>query len=199
MELQIFCSVFAIIFVGELPDKTALATLMMASKGRPLAVFSGVALAFVVQSLVAIAFGGVIGLFPEKWVHTIAGLLFIGFAAHMWHSHHKDKKEKEQPPKIAARAKFWQAAWKAFVVIFIAEWGDITQLATASLAARYHGHLLTVFAAATLALWSVTAIAVLIGKKVGLAAHVDALTKMGVVVFTAAGLWFLAEAWLFKS
>ncbi len=194
MQPHVFLTVFSIIFMAELPDKTAFATMLMASRGRPFAVFTGVAAAFVVQSLVAVAFGGVIGLLPQSLVHAAAGALFLGFAAHTWFFH-KDEKE-EEAPKISKRAKFFAAAWKSFMVIFIAEWGDITQLATASLAARYHENLLTVLLSATLALWGVTCLAIFVGRHAGHKLPADTLRKLSVAVFVAVGLWFLAEAWL---
>ena len=63
----------------------------------------------------------------------------------------------------APRATFWRVAGAAFAVIFLAEWGDITQLATANLAARYSP--VFVFAGATLGLWAAAALAVNIGAK----------------------------------
>ena len=197
MEINIFLTVFALIFMAELPDKTAFATFLMATRGKALPVFIGVALAFLIQSLVAIGFGSLIGMLPEKLVHASAGLLFIAFAAHTWLFHEKEEKQAEkETPVVSARVKFRSAVWKSFVVIFIAEWGDMTQLATASLAARFHGYPVTVFASATLALWAVTALAVIAGKKAGHAIHVDLLKKISTAVFTAVGLYFIATALL---
>jgi putative Ca2+/H+ antiporter (TMEM165/GDT1 family) len=51
----------------------------------------------------------------------------------------------------------------AFIVIFVAEWGDLTQILTVNLAAHYHSAL-SVGVGATLALWAVAAIAVLSGQ-----------------------------------
>jgi putative Ca2+/H+ antiporter (TMEM165/GDT1 family) len=53
----------------------------------------------------------------------------------------------------------------AFIVIFLAEWGDLTQILTANLAAHYHSPL-SVGLGAVLALWAVAAIAVLGGQSV---------------------------------
>jgi putative Ca2+/H+ antiporter (TMEM165/GDT1 family) len=197
MELQIFITVFSLIFIAELPDKTAFAAFMMATRGQAGAVFTGVAGAFIVQSLVAVLCGSVIGLLPEKIVHTAAGLLFLAFAAHTAFFHDKEEAEAEKETKpVSKRMKFWPAATKAFIVIFVAEWGDLTQIATASLAARFHGHPITVFSAATLALWAVTAIAVLAGKKAGHVVHVKVLKIIGAVFMTAAGLYFIIDAWI---
>ena len=196
MEINIFLTVFTLIFMAELPDKTAFATFLMATRGKALPIFIGVAAAFIIQSLVAVGFGSLIGLLPERWVHAGAGVLFIVFAAHTWFFHDKDEAEiKHDTPMVSARVKFRSAVWKSFMVIFIAEWGDITQLTTASLAARFHEHPITVFLAATMALWCVTALAVVAGKKVGHAVHVDVLKKVSTILFAGVGIYFIATAW----
>jgi putative Ca2+/H+ antiporter (TMEM165/GDT1 family) len=191
MEWTLFASIFSVIFIAELPDKTAFATLLMATRGRPLAIFMGVAGAFVVQSAIAVAFGSLIGLLPEHWVHLGAGILFLAFAAHTW-VHTDDTEEVEENTSSA------NTVWKAFVVIFIAEWGDLTQIATASLSAHYHESPWTVFTAATLALWSVTAVAVFLGHRVKHLIHGDTLKKISVLVFTGVGIYFIFT-WLLAS
>ena len=196
MATNVFFTVFLLIFVAELPDKTAFATFLMATRGRASAIFTGVAAAFLIQSLVAVAFGSMIGLLPEKWVHGAAGLLFLGFAAYTVLFHDREEAETEQTtPVLPSRADFWKAFAKAFTVIFIAEWGDLTQIATASLAARYHGNLLIVFMSATLALWLVTGLAVLGGQKAGQVVHVKHLKTVSAVFMAAAGIYFLVGAW----
>ena len=163
--LQTFLSVFGVIFVAELPDKTALAALMLATKYRPLPVFLGAALALTVQSLVAVGAGGLVSLLPARPVHVGAGILFLVFAWLMW----RRKQEGEEGEGDGATARgvsFWRATAAVFGVVFVAEWGDLTQLGTAALAARY-AQPVTVFCAATLALWCVTALAVVLGNRAG--------------------------------
>jgi len=198
----LFLSIFSFIFLAELPDKTAFATLLMATRSKPVAVFSGVALAFVVQSAIAIMFGGLLSLLPEKWVHIAAGLMFFGFAWHTWF--HRDEEEVQETydaenideklleqKYLSERKIFLTTFTKAFTVIFIAEWGDITQLATATLAAKYHHELLTVFVAATLALWAVTVLAIILGHKLKHIVHIDVLKKISTGVFIVIGSYFI--------
>lgn len=195
MEAGVFPTVFALIFMAELPDKTAFATFLMATRGRPQAIFIGVAAAFLAQSLIAVGCGSLIGLLPAPYVQAGAGLLFLGFAAHTWFFHDKEEAVAESKSAEApALTQFGAAVWRSFLVIFVAEWGDITQLATASLAARYHDSLLAVFLAATLALWCVTGVAVAAGKKVGHVVHVTVLKKASTALFAAVGLYFIASA-----
>ena len=51
MELGLIALVFATIFVVELPDKTFIAALVLSTRYRPLAVWVGVGLAFLIQTL----------------------------------------------------------------------------------------------------------------------------------------------------
>ena len=164
MNWQLFVSIYCLIFLAELPDKTAFATLLLATRSRATAVFRGVAVAFLVQTLVAAIFGSFIALLPERWIHLGAGVLFLFFAVRMWWERNKDEEESSQEAN-SCEIGFWPSAWQAFLVIFIAEWGDLTQLATASLIAKYSDAKGTVFFAALLALWSVTLLAVILGQK----------------------------------
>src|SRR3954468_13096927 len=84
LDPRIFATVFGVIFLAELPDKTAVATLVLATRYRPWPVFAGTALALVLQSLIAVAAGGVLALLPPRPVHIGAGLLFLISAVLMW-------------------------------------------------------------------------------------------------------------------
>lgn len=156
---QLFVSTFTLIFIAELPDKTAFAALLLATRHHPVAVFIGAAVAFTIQSLVAVMFGSLLSVLPPTVIHWTAGILFLGFAISMWlrKEHDASTSECQSPPCFA------KSVSAAFLVIFLAEWGDLTQLATATLAAQYHAPI-TIFGAATLALWVVTAIGVGVGS-----------------------------------
>jgi putative Ca2+/H+ antiporter (TMEM165/GDT1 family) len=184
--LQTFLSVFGVIFVAELPDKTALAAVMLATRYRPLPVFLGAALALTVQSLVAVGAGGLISLLPERPVHVGAGILFLVFAVLMW----RRKQEADEPGAPGAKAggaAFWRATAAVFGVVFVAEWGDLTQLGTAALAARY-AQPVTVFCAATLALWCVTALAVLLGNRASRFLDPERTKRVAALVMAALGV-----------
>src|SRR5580700_778400 len=129
----LFVSVLGVVFVAELPDKTALAALVLATRHRPVPVFVGAAGALTVQSIVAVAAGQLLSLLPARPVHIVAGLVFLVSAVVMWRRRQDDE---EDVPRDAPGG-FWRSAWVVFLVVFIAEWGDLTQLATATLAARY--------------------------------------------------------------
>ena len=74
-------TVFTVIFLLELPDKTALAALLLATRHRPLPVFLGAAAAFVIQSAVAVVAGSLLSLLPREPIRIGAGILFLGMAA----------------------------------------------------------------------------------------------------------------------
>ena len=182
--LQTFLSVFGVIFVAELPDKTAFAALMLATKYRPLPVFLGAALALTAQSVVAVGAGGLISLLPARPVHVGAGILFLVFAVLMWRR--KQEEEAQGTGAPTSRAPFWRATAAVFGVVFVAEWGDLTQLGTATLAARY-AQPVTVFCAATLALWCVTALAVVLGNRAGKLFDPVLTKKIAALVMAALG------------
>jgi len=164
--LTVFATVFAVVFLVELPDKTALATVVLATRHRPVPVFLGVALAFVIQSLVAVFAGSLIAFLPRELIRIGAGLLFIVLAAVVvWRSHDKATAEKagQLPGEARGRERPFVAA---FSMILLAEWGDLSQLATVAFQARYNQAVL-VFTSATLALWAVTALAVGVGNRLG--------------------------------
>jgi putative Ca2+/H+ antiporter (TMEM165/GDT1 family) len=189
LDFKLFGAVFGVIFVAELPDKTALATLVLATRYAPLPVFVGASLALTVQSLVAIAAGGLVSLLPARPVHIAAGLLFLVSAVVMWRRKEEDESDLAKAGERKAPT-FSRALASTFAVVFIAEWGDLTQLATAGLAARYH-NLVTVFCGATLALWAVTGIAVLVGHRAGALLNPDVTKKVAAGIFFALGIAFV--------
>jgi len=159
-------TVFTVIFLLELPDKTALAALLLATRHRPLPVLLGAAAAFVIQSAVAVVAGSLLSLLPREPIRIGAGLLFLGMAALLIRRNLRKDQADEERAVEQEEARHRRPFITAFSVVFVAEWGDLTQLATAALQARYQQPVI-VFVAATLALWAVSAIAVLLGNRLG--------------------------------
>ena len=182
MDLRLLATVYGIIFVAELPDKTSLASLLLATRYRPFPVFVGASLALTLQSVFAIAFGQLLSLLPVRPVHVLSGVLFLGSAIAMWR---RDTTE-ETVRHGDANGRF-TAIGTSFVVVFLAEWGDLTQIGTAALAARYHAPL-TIFVGATLALWSVVAIVVYLGSSARRALDPRMTKRVAAVVFAAVGV-----------
>jgi Ca2+/H+ antiporter, TMEM165/GDT1 family len=168
MDLAAFAVTFGAIFVVELPDKTFIAALVLSTRYRPLAVWIGVGLAFAVQTLLAVLVGKVATLLPEAVFQSIALAIFlIGAFVLFRTAPGAEAGEKEQEEEFAAKAtepkSFLKAAAASFLVLFAAEWGDLSQLLTISFVTRYHDHV-SVFVGAWLALLTVSGLAVLAGR-----------------------------------
>lgn len=168
LDLLVVALTFGAIFVVELPDKTFIATLVMSTKMRPLFVWVGVGLAFLAQTLVAVGLGKAASFLPETAVHTVAALLFlIGAVILVREARSADPDEPEQESEYAERAdpsKHGLAVIAtSFVVLFAAEWGDLSQLLTISLVAKYDAPV-SVFLGAWGALLAVSGLAVLVGR-----------------------------------
>ncbi len=188
MHWQLFGSTFFLIFISELPDKTAFATLLLASRAGPVPVFCGAAGAFVVQSVIAVTFGRVLSALPERFVHIGAGIVFLILAILMW----TRKETPGQDVSVSRDGGFMNGATSAFAVIFFAEWGDLTQLATATLAAKYSAPL-TILVAATLALWAVTGIGVVVGHYAKRAVQPRLLRWVAAIAFAVVGFMLLTR------
>jgi putative Ca2+/H+ antiporter (TMEM165/GDT1 family) len=184
--LTIGISVFLVIFLLELPDKTALATLLLATRHNPVMVFIGVALAFAVQSVVGVLAGSLLSLLPREPVRVVAGLIFIVMAAVLIRRNLKAEEIEEKKEVEKEEQRYRVPILTSFMVIFVSEWGDLSQLATAALQARYRQALL-VFSAATLALWTVSAIAIGIGNRLGALLPEKPLQYAGAAVMIAIG------------
>ncbi|PWU21404.1 MAG: UPF0016 domain-containing protein [Bdellovibrio sp.] len=194
MDLKLFVSTFALIFLAELPDKTAFAALLMATRGRPWPIFIGAALAFVVQSAVAVLFGNLLGKMPERWVHVGSGLLFLIFGTLEWKKS-LQVEERETSQEVESRSLrdgLLKTVWSAFLMIFVAEWGDLTQLATATLAAQANSPI-TIFLSSTLALWTVTGLAVGLGSYMKNYVHEGRLQKAASIAFVLVGIYLLSR------
>ena len=167
MSLAIVAAVFPIIFLGELPDKTMFASLVMSTRGRPAAVWLGAAAAFVIHVVIATTIGvALFHLLPHRAVAVVVAAMFLAGAGlavrEALHEQHRQARE-EALVLGEARVRPQRTVATAFVVIFLAEWGDLTQILTANLAAHYHSAL-SVGVGAILALWAVAALAVLGGQ-----------------------------------
>ena len=168
MDLAVVALTFAAIFVVELPDKTFIAALVLSTRYRPLLVWLGVGLAFFLQVLIAVTAGQLATLLPETLVKGVAVAIFLAGAFLLVRSAPgADAEEQEAEDEYAAKATEARTGLKAvvasFLVLFAAEWGDLSQLLTISLVAKY-GEPLSVFAGAWGALLAVSGLAVLSGR-----------------------------------
>lgn len=168
MSFAIAATAFLLIFPIELPDKTFIATLVLATRYKPLTVWVGVAAAFLVQTVIAVTLGGLVGQLPRAPVEIFAGLMFLaGGLILLRGASRADLEKAEAEQEFEARAKpgirGWRAAGASFLVLFVAEWGDLSQLLTAGLVVRYQDPV-SVGVGAFLALATVSALAAVLGR-----------------------------------
>jgi Ca2+/H+ antiporter, TMEM165/GDT1 family len=155
---------FAVTFLAELPDKSMFASLVLGTRYRPAWVWLGAAAAFAVHMAIAVTAGRLLTLLPQRVVEAVVAGLFVAGSAYLWlTSLRPQTREDADAARQGSPASFPRVAGTSFMIVFLAEWGDITQVTAANLAARYGP--LPVFAGATLGLWAVGAVAVTVGAK----------------------------------
>ncbi|ELS52940.1 TMEM165/GDT1 family protein [Streptomyces sp. ISL-22] len=181
--------VFGVVFLAELPDKTALAGLVLGTRYRASYVFAGVAAAFALHVALAVAAGSVLTLLPQQIVQALTGVLFLGGAAVLLMKKDEDEEEIRKPENQS----FWKVSGAGFMLILVAEFGDLTQIMTANLAARYDDPL-SVGLGAVLALWAVAGIGIVGGKALMRRVPLQLITKVAALVMLGLGVWSLWEA-----
>ncbi|MFE1319372.1 TMEM165/GDT1 family protein [Kitasatospora phosalacinea] len=190
-SLTVAALTFGVVFLAELPDKTALASLVLGTKYRAGYVFAGIAAAFALQVGLALAAGSLLALLPQRWVEGVTGLLFLGGAAMLlWHQEDEDDGAEGREP---VNDSFWKVAGTSFAVVAVAEFGDLTQIMTANLAAKYDEPL-AVGLGAWLALCAVSGLAILGGQKLLRHVPMKVVVRVAALVMVALAGWSLFKA-----
>ncbi|MGI5425490.1 TMEM165/GDT1 family protein [Streptomyces sp. CA-179760] len=189
ISLTVTAVVFGVVFLAELPDKTALAGLVLGTRYRASYVFAGVAAAFALHVALAVAAGSVLTLLPQQIVQALTGVLFLGGAAVLLLKKGEDEEEVRKPENQS----FWKVSGAGFMLILVAEFGDLTQIMTANLAARYDDPL-SVGLGAVLALWAVAGIGIVGGKALMKKVPLRLITQIAALVMLVLGVWSLWEA-----
>lgn len=191
ISITVMALVFGVVFLAELPDKTALAGLVLGTRYRASYVFVGVAAAFAVHVVLAVAAGSVLTLLPQQIVHAITGVLFLAGAAVLLLK--KGGADGDEEIRDPANQSFWKVSGAGFMLILVAEFGDLTQIMTANLAARYDDPL-SVGLGAVLALWAVAGLGIVGGKALMKRVPLELITKVAAMLMLALGVWSLYEA-----
>jgi len=180
---------FGLIFLAELPDKTMFASLAMGTRMRPLYVWFGTASAFAVHVAIAVGAGSLLGLLPG-WSVKLASALMFGFGAFvLLRGGGNDENEEDAGGRTVTG--FWPVWSTAFMAVFISEWGDLTQITTANLAAT-NGTLSTAIGSAA-ALMSVSALALVAGRFIAKKVPLKTVQRVGGVCMAGLALWSLIE------
>ncbi|MGY2083296.1 TMEM165/GDT1 family protein [Blastococcus sp. SYSU DS0539] len=164
MIWSVVLAAFVLVLPVELPDKTLFASLVLATRFPPLPVFVGVGTAFGLQVAIAVTAGSLLSLLPEALVTGVVAVLFLVGAIILWRSATSGAEDGGEAAGTREQVSFLRAAAISFGVLFAAEWGDLSQLATAGLAARYDAPV-SVFVGSWAALLVVSGLAVFLGKK----------------------------------
>ena len=152
--------VFGTVFGAEVPDNSGLASLVLGTRYRPGGVFAGAAAAFAVHVVLAVTCGSILGLLPHKVVQIAVAVVFLAGAVLVLRA---DGDDEDEARLKAGAAGFWAVAATSFVVILVAELGDLSDIVIANLAARYHDPV-PVAIGSVLALWAVVVVAIVGGR-----------------------------------
>jgi Ca2+/H+ antiporter, TMEM165/GDT1 family len=191
VSLAVAVTSFALVLPAELPDKTALATLVLGSRYRSLPVFGGVAAAFALHAVLAVTAGSLLSLLPQRILAAAVAVLFLLGAALLLRG--RPEADQATEPAQDTRVSSARAAGTGFAVVLVAEFGDLTQIVTASLAARYHDPL-AVGLGSVLALWTVAALAIVGGRGLLRLIPLTVLTRAAAGVLAALAVLSLARA-----
>jgi Ca2+/H+ antiporter, TMEM165/GDT1 family len=191
---------FVTVFLAELPDKTMIATIVLSSRfHRPLAVWIGAATALTLQMVIAVTAAQLLRLLPERPVQfAVSGMFLVG-AVVLWRRHDAATDSNEEvaaalpeDDKQGRALTDRRVAATVFGIVFVAEWGDLTQLATASLATTRPPF--SVLLGASLAMISVSAIGVLFGRALLRVIPERLLHRAAAVVFGILAVFFFVNA-----
>ncbi|MGO9557871.1 MAG: TMEM165/GDT1 family protein [Acidimicrobiales bacterium] len=212
MNFGVLLATFALVIPAELPDKTFISCIVMASRHQPLPVWIGGASALILQAGVAVLAGRLLALLPHTAVRSVIAALFIGGAAYLLFVPEKEEEAKGErlgergavgdvgPPVPGEGAEpamvsgtLWRPMLTTFSIVALAEFGDITQILIANLSARYHATW-SVFAGASAAFIVVSGLGVLGGRAIirvvplAIVRRVSGLALLGLGIYTIVGL-----------
>ncbi len=195
MNFAVAATTFALVIPAELPDKTFVSSVILASRNRPMPVWLGTALALTVQAGVAAAAGRLIELLPRTTVQAVVAGLFVTGAAFLIFL--PERAEAEKGERLAAAEeedvvkRHWRVFLATFTIVALAEFGDITQILIANLTARFKDPL-SVFAGASVGFWIVAGAGVLAGKTITRYVPLGVVRRASGVILLGFGIWSLA-------
>jgi putative Ca2+/H+ antiporter (TMEM165/GDT1 family) len=172
--------------LAEMGDKTQLSILLLSSRTKEYAkLLTGVMLAFLLADGFAILVGSwVTNVIPDHLVKLISGAVFILFGVMILRGDSKEDEESNLSGK--------NALISGFSMIFLSEWGDKTQIASALFATEFNP--MMVFIGVMAALLILSVMAIYLGKF--LAGRIDRslITRVAGVIFLLIGLSFMLSA-----
>lgn len=193
MNIGTFVGVFVLMFLLELPDKTMIATIVMSTRARPSSIVLGASSAFVVQMGLAVAAGGLLTLLPFRPKEFVVALLFLGGAGYLLFVPEKEVAEEgEREGRGERSGTRWREISTAFSVIFVGEFGDLTQIQAANFSAKTHEPL-EVFIASSLAMISISFVGAFGGQMLQRLVPLAKIRLAGGVIFAGLGIYTLVR------
>jgi Ca2+/H+ antiporter, TMEM165/GDT1 family len=192
VSLTVILTAFVLVLPVELPDKTLFASLVLATRFPPLPVFVGVGTAFGLQVAIAVTAGSLLSLLPDALVSGVVAVLFLIGAILLWRSANEGPEDADDVAAGKEAHSFFKVAAISFGVLFAAEWGDLSQLATAGLAARYDSPV-SVFIGAWAALLVVSGLAVFLGKKLADRLPIALIRRVAACLFLVFAVFAIVE------
>jgi Ca2+/H+ antiporter, TMEM165/GDT1 family len=192
VDPTVVLTAFLLVLPVELPDKTLFASLVLATRFPHWPVFVGVGAAFGLQVAIAVTAGSLLSLLPAALVSAVVAVLFLVGAIVLWRSAKEGPEEDDELAAGKEGRSFFRVAAISFGVLFAAEWGDLSQLATAGLAARYEDPL-SVFIGAWAALLVVSGLAVFLGKKLADRLPISLIRRVAAGLFLVFAVFAIVE------
>ncbi|MDT8282998.1 MAG: TMEM165/GDT1 family protein [Gammaproteobacteria bacterium] len=179
--LPITISSFTLIALAEIGDKSQLVCMTLAARHRHWPVILGATVAFVALNTLAVLFGaGVSTWIPERVTAGLVAILFIAFGIHALHT--RDEGSSEEVVERSGHSIFFTT----LLLIFVAEFGDKTQIAVAGLASSMIPF--PVWLGSTMALVLVSALGVWFGRTVLQRFPLQWLHRLSGVIFVLFGI-----------
>lgn len=200
MNLALAATTFAVVFPAELPDKTFIASVVMSSRHRPLAVWVGAAAGLILQAGVAAVAGRLLALLPHHVVEGVVTALFFAGAAYLLFV--PERSAEREADELAERGgsgvlrhgpSFLRVSATAFGVVALAEFGDLTQVIIANLTAR-SGDALSVFVGASVAFLIVSGLGVLVGRTIIRYVPLILVRRISGLILLGFGIYELVQA-----
>ena len=170
-----------VVGLAEFGDKTQLSVLLLSSKTKKhLHLFLGVILAFLVVDGIAILAGQwITNVVPANVIKIFSGIIFIIFGIMLLRN-----KNEEVKGKYYSKSPFYSG----FALIFLAEWGDKTQIASGLFATQYDGLMVLIGVMTALTLLSIMAI--YLAKFISSKIDEKTVTKISGILFILIGISF---------
>ena len=182
MSFAFLLTSFIFIFLSAAPGRTTFVLMMLASNGHIKNIFIGAATAFFIQCFISVLLGNILIYLPPSILDLCTGFLFIYFSYSFWKQSNKSMDLINSSENLTFKS--------VFLIVFMAEFGDVSQLAIATIAAKSHSKLV-VFVLAVVAMWIITGISIIIGHNLKKFSKPFLIQKIASIAFFILGLYLI--------